>query len=640
MDKPLAAAAPLGVLAGRFDSDRLPSLLLPRASYHPYPTWEERDAWRTLPKDLVAAHLTLAESYLDYGWPPLTASLFMEFTKTGNRSHYESVSLGRRHVLGALVAAECMEGEGRFLEQIANGIWAICEETFWGVPAHNKHPDRTPDPLPDASEPIIDLFAGETAGLLAWTDYLLSAALDEVSVLLCRRIRSETKRRIMDPFLARNDFWWMGADEQHRVNNWNPWCTSNCLAAALLLDEDQSRRVEAVAKSMVILDRFLATYTPDGGCDEGTSYWTRAGASLFDCLELLYQASEGKVSVYDEPLIAEMGRYIYRAHIAGDYYINFADGSARLTIPAALAWRYGTRIEDPHLRALGAAVYQEKWRQGQGAQTAPRGLQQPLMRLLPALFAHEAMMAASGRPPLLGDVWLEDIQVMAGREKEGEEAGFYLAAKGGHNGESHNHNDVGQFIVYLDGQPLIVDPGVETYTARTFGPERYDIWTMQSAYHNLPTINGVQQSSGHIYSGRNVVRHASRSYAELSLDLAGAYDEASGLQSWHRTIRLSRRPRPGVELIEDFVLAEETEDVVLSLMTPCEPTLAQPGEITFVQPGARLEYDKADLLAAVEPIPLEDPRLSADWGTHLYRILLRTNGPTDRGTWVIKISRL
>lgn len=74
--------------------------------------------------------------------------------------------------------------------------------------------------------------------------------------------------------------------------------------------------------------------------------------------------------------------------------------------------------------------------------------------------------------------------------------GLYLAAKGGHNAESHNHNDVGNFIVYADGYPAISDVGVETYTAKTFSAQRYDIWTMQSAFHNLPIINGFMQKNG------------------------------------------------------------------------------------------------------------------------------------------------
>ncbi len=66
-----------------------------------------------------------------------------------------------------------------------------------------------------------------------------------------------------------------------------------------------------------------------------------------------------------------------------------------------------------------------------------------------------------------------------------------MAAKGGFNNESHNHNDVGTFSLYVNTIPVILDAGVGTYAKQTFGKDRYTIWTMQSNYHNLPMINGI-----------------------------------------------------------------------------------------------------------------------------------------------------
>ncbi len=90
-------------------------------------------------------------------------------------------------------------------------------------------------------------------------------------------------------------------------------------------------------------------------------------------------------------------------------------------------------------------------------------------------------------------MWLDGLQFMAARENPASEEGFFLACKGGHNAESHNHNDIGSFIVYCDGMPILINPGVEFYTAKTFSAARYEIWTMQSSYHNLPEINGFMQ---------------------------------------------------------------------------------------------------------------------------------------------------
>ncbi len=73
------------------------------------------------------------------------------------------------------------------------------------------------------------------------------------------------------------------------VNNWNPWICSNWLVSALLMERDALRLRSAAYKILQCLDNFLNGYAEDGGCDEGPSYWGRAGASLFDCLDLLHE---------------------------------------------------------------------------------------------------------------------------------------------------------------------------------------------------------------------------------------------------------------------------------------------------------------------------------------------------------------
>jgi hypothetical protein len=141
--------------------------------------------------------------------PGLPATLYLEFRRNGNRSRYQDVWFLRPAMLGGLALAECVQGEGRFLDPLANVIWAICEESSWALPAHIGA-QRAGVGLPDPSEPIIALFSAETACSLAWVVYLLEDRLDTVSPLICRRVRREIDQRILTPFLARDDFGWLG----------------------------------------------------------------------------------------------------------------------------------------------------------------------------------------------------------------------------------------------------------------------------------------------------------------------------------------------------------------------------------------------------------------------------------------------
>ena len=609
--------------------------LLPAAEWNPYAKIGERDFWEALPERTRQVQIAEAEKFLGQPWPALPATLYLEFARIGNRSNFEEPYFERRERLTDLVLAECMENKGRFVDEIVNGLWAILEESSWVLPAHIGS-QKAGVGLPDTGEPIVDLFSAETVGILSWTHYLLGERLDQVSPLIRPRLVKEAHTRVLDPCFQRDDFWWMAFHTDH-INNWNPWCNSNWLTAALLLEKDDKLRTMVVAKILRSLDLFMASYHADGGCDEGPSYWGRAGASLFDCLELLRSASNGKIDIYDQPLIREMGRYIYRVHIDGPYYINFADAPAKLTISGDLVFRYGERIGDKNMTALGAFVEQQRMK----SSPLPG---RDLSRGLAALAGLGAITKTEGRESYIRDAWLDGIQVMAARSKEGSAEGLYLAAKGGHNNESHNHNDVGNFIVYYNGQPVLIDAGVGTYTRKTFSDQRYEIWTMQSAYHNLPTINGVMQHEGREFAARDVRYHADDSAAELSLDIAGTYPEKAGVRSWKRTVRLERGK--AVQLTEDYSLSRREAELTLSLMTPCAVALKAGGRISLTgksgsgeQYAVELKYDASKLAPKVEKIALDDNRLQASWGESLNRIVLSAvNQSALKDRWNLSLS--
>ncbi len=628
----------LSILSRSYPSSELQKMLISQKDFRPFPQWQDREQWMALSDHIKQQLIERGEKALNYKWPALPASLFLDFARTGNRENFQNAFGARRHALRNLVLAECAEGKNRFINDILNGVWAICEESYWGLPAHLSLQAQGFG-LPDVTEPTVDLFASETGSLLAWTSYLLGSELDKISPLIDQRIQLELERRILKPCLERNDFWWMGFRQGVLVNNWNPWINSNWLTVVLLKEKDEEKRLQAIEKIMKSLDVFVDSYPPDGGCDEGPGYWNRAGASLFDCLEMLYRATVGEINVYNESLIQEIGRYIYRAHIANQYFINFADASPRVTLESDLVYRYGTRIGDENLAGFGAyfaALQQEQGRTFWGS----------IGRQLPAIFNFAELTTAEQGQPLLRDVWMEGNQVMAARSQQGSVEGLYLAAQGGHNAESHNHNDVGNFIVYLDGLPMIIDVGVETYTRKTFSAQRYEIWTMQSAYHNLPTINGIMQQEGREYAARDVHYTMDDDFAQLQLDITEAYPPEANIEKWTRTIRLNR----GSEILitDEFDLRKKTKDIDLTLMTGCKITLNEPGKITLqyinkspAEPKVSLNvfFDADKLTPKFETMPINDKRLKNVWGDKITRILLQANSAANRDSWILRFSR-
>jgi len=605
--------------SGNWSPRQLAKTLLPREQWKPFPNISERAPWEAIPNDMRQSILAGAKGYAKRPWGDLPATLFMEFKRTGNRSHYEDVSFDRRKKLVSLVIGECIEGQGKYLDEISNGIWHICEESFWGVPASFANKDG----LPDILDPTLELFAGETSALLAWVDYLLDAKLDGVSKLLRPRIRLEAEKRIIAPGLAHDDYGWMGLRSKSPVNNWNPWISSNWLITSLLLDANVERRTATVHKILRCLDRFLAGYPEDGGCDEGPSYWHRAGASLFDTLDWLRMASNGGLDFFAMPLVKEIGRYIYRAHIADTWFVNFADAPAKVPPSGDLIYRFGRAIGDQRMMAFGA------W-----GERKPFFLRDSIGRVLPALFNANELHQAKSAAPLLRDVWFPQLQVMAARTQEGTAKGLYVAAQGGHNAESHNHNDVGNFIVYAAGQPAIIDIGVERYTAKTFSPQRYEIWTMQSAFHNCPTINGVMQQAGREFRATEVSHTANDAAAEFRLNIEKAYPASAGVRDWKRVIRLDRAAGR-VAISDRYALAAGPKELTLTLMTPLEPR-ASSGMVELA-PRVKVLFDPALLAPRIEKIAVTDESLKSVWGTTLYRLLLVAVNPKQEGAFEVRI---
>lgn len=551
--------------------------------------------WRdSIPQEMRQSYISYGEQYLNTSWTVLPWTVFAENKINGNRVNYESICFEKRRHLAALVMAEIIEGKGRFTSAIIDGIGSFCEETWWGIPAHyGKH-----IPLTDVQE--VDLFNAETASLIVWTRYMLEKQLDAFSPDICKRIDKEVEHRILKPALAKN-YWWKTAGM-----NWNPWICSNWLTCVLICETNEARKAEAIAQIERATQAFIDAYPEDGGCDEGPGYWDRAAASMFEVLRLLPNGSHFAESA---DKIRRMAAYAYKTYIGHDYCVNFADAHENKSVQQVnIVYPFGRWLNDKTMREFGAYLGKTKQVLSQPAKLYDKSGNFPTLgRELLFLRHIRDFMAENAQEPLLKDTWLPDLQIMTARC-----GNWFVAMKGGHNDESHNHNDVGSFIVYAGGEPLLIDPGVGEYTAKTFGKDRYQIWTMQSQYHNLPQINGTDQNNGKAYAAK-VVGHKD---GQLTLDIAGAYPAEAAVKSWRRTVNATKS---GVSVTEDFELAHYKVPTRLMLITTDRDALKH------------INYDTRQLEATIEDIsPQLDPLLQNIWGKEMYRIVLTVKSPKTK----------
>jgi len=632
------ATSPQNLLSTTFPESLLESKLLPVDKWHPYPKWGERGPWEAVPADIREAFVAKAEADQKAGWKAFLATTFMEFKRNGNRTHYEAYTFGRRAKVLHLVLAECMEGKGRFMDDIMNGVWLICEESFWGVPAH-LGAQRAGVGLPDVTEPIIELFGAATAQLMAWTKYLVGEQLDKISPLIGKRITLETERRILEPARDRNDFGWMGLNPRHgRLNNWTPWINSNILVANLILEENPKLRAHEVARITRSLDAYLNQYWPDAGEEEGPGYFSVSPMCYFEAVSMINEATGNSTQILSNPFIDAMARYILAAHIAGGDYIDYGDAHVHAAPDGDLLYRYGKAVHDPQLEEFGAyCAAKEGWSStGEGLARVLNEELVSMSRALPAVLEANEVRHAKREDVLLRDSYYPDLGLVTARVEAGSPKGMYFADLASNNGRSHSHNDTGSYIIYLDGKPVAIDVGVEAYSRKTFSAERYTLWTMQSAYHNLPTIGGVMQHDGRQYRATDRKYESNDQRAVFSFDIASAYPPEAGVKTWVRTLTLDRA-HDVITVNENFEL-DRAVPVSLTVMTPRIVSVDAGGSLTMKLAAGEgrscmIKYDAAEIEPKVETIKLADEGLRESWGDQVYRILLNSKTPVAKGNW-------
>jgi len=627
---------PKNLLASTFTPELLSRSLISASAWHPYPKASEREAWQKVHKEVADKAVARAEKINGTVWESLPATVFLEYKRTGNRSDFEHYFFIRRTRLLDLVLGECVEGKGRFIDEIVNGVWLECEETFWGLPAHlnlqRVHPGSG---LPDVQEPIVDLFAADAGAVMSWIHYLLGEQLDQVNPMITRRIEVEVKRRILDPAFERDDFLWMFKEyksEKHHLNNWTPWIGSNWLTANLLLEPDPNRRKTAILKICRSVDQYLEDYSPDACCQEGPGYWNVSPGSYFDCCTLLTSATGRAGNPLTNPFVRKMFRYIADVHINGPWFVDYGDAPPKMEESGEFLYLIGTAIDDSTLQAYGsfnasaAALRGEPVTDDQGH----------LGRVLPCVLVSAKAIAAEKRDALVRDSWYPDLGLMTARVKGESTDGFYLAMQAAPNQRAHGHNDSGSFIVFHDGNPIFIDIGPEAYTA-----PRYK-FSVQSAYHNLPTIGEVMQSNKKPqYRASDLHYSMDDSSASVSMNLATAYPDEAGVGYWKRTLTLDRVANR-IRLNEDFKLHKKAS-VQLSFMTPCVPSRAPEGKVLFAPAdtsahSVSISYNSVLITPSIEKIDLTDDWLVSRWGKTIYRVLLTSTAPTDKGNWGIEFA--
>lgn len=494
--------------------------------------------------------------------PELTYSLFALFAETGDRQGYDKIYFERRKRLTTLAIAAWLFPEREdYKTRLCDIIFSICNEYTWCLPAHLTN-------QPEKPIPAIDLFAAETAFALTEILRLHESWLPS---LICKRIQGEVFTRVINSFIDGSRYF----DWEQATHNWSSVCGGSVGIAALYLLENEPAKLTAVLERVLpALECFLSGYHDDGVCMEGYGYWEYGFGYYVYFADLLKQRTLGKIDLLNCDKVKQIASFQQKAFLDGRNVVNFSDALATSGVFMGLGHYLHANMEgvelpplelmkpftEDHCGRWGPAIRNLVWFEEDIDTNA-----QPQFR---------ALNESKGGTWSAGDYWLPDAQWLISRHVN-TQAGYVFAAKGGHNDEPHNHNDVGHFILYGGGQTWLADLGSGLYTADYFGEQRYQIPCNASFGHSVPIINGHYQSAGAKHRAAVTHLQLGERTNELELELAFAYED-DHLQSlrrcfkWHKTLKTEK---PYLELIDKYCFTAMPEQVTERFICAVKPQL-------------------------------------------------------------------
>ncbi|SDT88612.1 Heparinase II/III-like protein [Verrucomicrobium sp. GAS474] len=571
------------------------------------PAIEDRKAWEALGADAAfRARITaLAVRYLTEPVPEVTSALYAASAQSGDRKIDNAVTQ-RRFRLANLVLAEGMENQGRFVPAIEKELAAICSETSWILSGHAKFTKFN------------DLGTAMTSWNLATADAMLG---DRLSPDLRKTIRDLVRQRVIAPYLdsiqgKKPIEWW--ANNQ---NNWSAVVHGGIVGSALALDDSVEERAQIIAAAEKETQFYIAGFPADGYSLEGMGYWKYGFGHYVLLAEAILSATHGKVSVYSRDNIRLVAQFPRRFEMITNVWPAYSDSmfmeQPSLWLFHIIDHRYGFGDNTvPSLQLDGMfCTFLYAW-----------GINLAFDEAAPPLSTGDDVL----RGRRLRD-WFGDSQILVGRPPEGQ-PGLSFSCKGGNNGTSHGHDDLGTYTLVLAKEPILVDPGSMVYDGRTFSSKRYEIALNNSYGHDVPKVAGQLQKEGAAHAAAVVAKEFGDDADSVTLDITKGY-AVPALKTLTRRFDYVRSGGTSLT-VADHVEFASPQDFGTAVVTYGIPTEEKPGVWTVTREGETVRIEiTSDLPFTVTNETLKDEGRAGK----LHRLGIDLQAPATQATLTVKI---
>jgi hypothetical protein len=442
--------------------------------------------------------------------PPiyLPFNSFIEFQKIGDRLNYERLYFKSQRDLHRLVIAQLFMEDHRFIAAIEERLWTWCNSYSWELPAHVPLTPESIEKLGFEGDEVVALFSAETGFYFA---EILSLLENQLNPLLVHRLEKEIERRNLKSYDKRNFAW-----EEAKMN-WASVCAGSIGCTAIYRVKNDQKLAQIIHRVIGTMGAYLEGFDNNGITTEGLGYWHYGFSFYLYFSELLKERTCGKIDLmkWDDRLkrIAEFPLY---AQFPNGDYINFSDAPSG-------KWygEYSTFSKLQEIYDIQEYLYFDNIDTFQDHTSKWALLARNIFWFLhPKCYDPSAVKT--------GTYFFDDSQWLISREIDERNRFYAFAAKGGHNDEPHNHNDLGNFILHLNDETFFSDLGAPEYVKDFFMDKRYSFLHASSKGHSVPVINDQFQSAGRQFSGKVTMLDLEASKMRIDLRDAYAIEELLG----------------------------------------------------------------------------------------------------------------
>jgi hypothetical protein len=519
----------------------------------------------------------------DYSFPSFSKDDYFSLVNGSATSSNTGLTMMRKRAegLAKVTWAECLQNEGKYTRMVEEGLRDIINQKSWVSPRVDYDFKNY-----NGVEYSVELTSSLYAHTIAQTLYMMG---DKISPQLRKQAMDALYTRIFNPihhkFKTQNN-----NKENHFLianNNWNHVCLAGLVGAALTVIEDKHERAVFTYIGEYYSRNGLAGFNDDGYCVEGVIYYNYGFGHYILLRESIWQATGGKIDLFDDPKVQKIANYAPNLEIINGVY------------PAISDCREGAKPDEAMMiylnRSLALGITQYDTLTNKSGTSDNR-------KSVMMAFPNSSSKSQPKKNVEKGESnirsFFEQTGVLVCRPLPGSSANIGVALKGGNNGESHNHNDIGSYTIVQGKQIMAGDPGVIPYASNIFDPQyRYTYKTVGSYGHPVPLVAGKPQRPGTQAEAKTVRTDFKLQKDNITLDIASAYD-VQGLKKLERTMDYDRSAAGSITFTDYFEFAQpEAFETAISTRSQWKQTsdntllLTRENEkmlVTFSSPGHKL----------------------------------------------------